>query len=238
MSVVWTFNKTTHLGAAQPHYAASLGGGRLVATVANDPQPGGPVLWHLTDLRPGGLGEMVATGDTETVETAMRAAEEAARTYLSKRGRKPLNGGPMTSTDRNKHRVARLLAREVEAEEATRLLVELHRDLAAAGRPEWARRVAGILRITALKAAAEYTRRNASFFVSKGPRLPSTEERAEREKQIVELAKKLDAVAEGAGDKSAGYGQFEEILGGLHKAGFFPDTALVSAVAQGYFLAA
>jgi len=142
----------------------------------------------------------------------------------------------MTSTDRNKQRMARLLARHVEVEVETQLLVELHRDLGAAGELYWASRVAGILRTGALKAVAEYTRRNASLFAIHGPQSPGVDEGAERERQIVALADKIDALADGVGGKSGKYGQFEEILSDLHKKGSFPTNDFVSAVAQGYFL--
>jgi hypothetical protein len=143
----------------------------------------------------------------------------------------------MTSTDRNKHRLARLLAREAEAGTETQLLVELHRDLMAAGLREWAGRVAGILRSATISAVSEYTRRNADFFVTNGARLPSTAEREERKAWIVTLADKLTQLSDAAKSDAVEYGHFEAILRDLHKAGFFPDNELVSAVAQGFFLA-
>jgi hypothetical protein len=79
-------------------------------------------------------------------------------------------------------------------------------------------------------------RRNANLFVIDGPQSVGADERAERERQIMALADKIDALADGVNDKSGKYGQFEEILADLHKNGSFPTNDLVSAVAQGYFL--
>ncbi len=173
----------------------------------------------------------------DNLESAQLAAEAAAKPYTSKRGRRASSFiTPMSNTERNRHRIARLMARETAAEETAQSLVMLHRDLVADGLQEWAGRVATILRRTALTAVADYTRRNSDFFVTRGPRLLNTDERAERKQQILSLADKVSELA-AVVDSSVRYVQFEVILTDLHKAGFFPDNSLVSAVAQGFFLA-
>jgi len=47
-----------------------------------------------------------------------------------------------------------------------------------------------------------------------------------------DLADELNRLAVSALAGGALYAQFEAILGGLHRLGFFPDTSLVSAVAH------
>lgn len=229
---VWTLRDTTYLGATRPHYFADLGSG-IIATVTSDPETGGNIIWHVAN----GLGGFLASNTADSVESAQRAAEAAAKPYTSKPGRKPLGVSPMNNTERNKYRIACLMARATAAVEATGLLVSLHRDLVVAGEQEWAGRAAAILRTTALTAVAEYTRRNADLFVTNGPRLPSADERTERKQRILSLADKVGELAS-VTDSPIRYGQFEEVLTDLHKAGFFPENSLVSAVAQGFFLSA
>jgi hypothetical protein len=228
MSSVWTFNPEPLGGEGPPIFTTSLGNGRLSGCVSRPTEPGGRIFWTVADLRTGAADAFIDSGEADTVDAAKNAAEDSSLAFLRRPGRKPLGGRPpMTSTDRNKQRMARLLAREAQADEDVRLLAELHRDLVAAGEREWAARVAAILHTGALKALAEYTRRNANRFRSQD---------ADGERRIVALADKIDALAEMAGDKSAKYEQFEEIRQDLRKEGSYPTNDLMSAVAQGYFL--
>jgi hypothetical protein len=230
---LWAFRENGGLGGDQPHYFADLGSG-VAAVVGFDPETRGNIIWHL--VGPGGM--FLQRDAADTLESAQLAAEEAAKPYTSKRGRRASSFvTPMSNTERNKHRIARLMARETAADETTQSLVTLHRDLVANGQQEWARRVATILRRTVLTAVADYTRRNSDFFVTRGPRLLSADERAERKQQILSLADKISGLAVVV-DSSVRYVQFEVILTDLHKAGFFPENSLVSAVAQGFFLTA
>jgi hypothetical protein len=84
----------------------------------------------------------------------------------------------------------------------------------------------------ALAAVADYTRRNSPFFVRNGPRMLTPAETDRRRQRIEALADKLDDLARSAGDGLVEYRQFEMALGQLHAEGFFPETALVSAVAK------
>jgi transcriptional regulator with XRE-family HTH domain len=84
----------------------------------------------------------------------------------------------------------------------------------------------------ALAAVADYTRRNSKFFVIDGPRMLPPNETAKRRQRIEALADELDALVEPVRQGLAGYRQFETVLGRLHAEGFFPETALVSAVAK------
>jgi len=227
----WTLRHGTYVDDDRPHYFANLGSG-IFGTVAFDRETGGNIIWHVT----GPLGGYLERGTGDTVIAAQRAAEEAAKPYTSKPGRRALSfNTPMTNTERNKHRIARLMAKETAADETTQSLVTLHRDLIAARESQWATRVATILRHTALTAVADYTRRNADFFVTHGPKLPTPAERAERKQRILALANKVGELATIA-DRPVNYRQFEEVLTDLHSAGFFPENSLVSDVAQGFFL--
>jgi hypothetical protein len=229
----WAYREKDGLGRSQPHYYADLGSG-VAAVVGFDPETRGNIVWHL--VGPGGM--FLEQGTANNLEAAQRAAEDAAKPYTSKRGRRAASFiTPMSNTDRNKHRIARLMAKATAADEATQWLVTLHRDLVADGQQEWAGRVATILRRAALIAVADYTRRNSDFFVTHGPRLPTPDERAERKQRILSLADKVRELA-AIIDGPVRYVQFEEVLTDLHKAGFFPENSLVSAVAQGFFLAA
>jgi hypothetical protein len=84
----------------------------------------------------------------------------------------------------------------------------------------------------ALRDIADYTRRNAHYFVQEGPGSLSPTAAAKRRRAIEQQADALDALAAAAGEGRASYGKFEEVLSELHHLGFFPETALVSAVAH------
>ena len=83
----------------------------------------------------------------------------------------------------------------------------------------------------ALIALANYVRAHTHLFVQDGPRSFGQAERARRENHIKELADELEDLAKVAGNGSIQYQEFEEVLGALHAAGFFPTNDLVSAVA-------
>jgi hypothetical protein len=85
---------------------------------------------------------------------------------------------------------------------------------------------------SALFSIAEYTRQNAGSFASDGASLPSGDEADRRKTKIAALAEELKALGAAALNGAASYAQFEAILGGLHRLGFFPDIALVSDVAR------
>ena len=84
----------------------------------------------------------------------------------------------------------------------------------------------------ALAVLARYVRANPTSFVQDGPRSFGPAERLRRENYIKALADEIDKLAIRAGDGSVQYQQFEEVLGALHAAGFFPLGNLVSDVAK------
>jgi hypothetical protein len=84
----------------------------------------------------------------------------------------------------------------------------------------------------ALTVLADYVRTNSKLFVQSGPQMLSLEEVARRRHRIQALADELDKLAAGARDGKVKYPEFDTVLGALHALGFFPDTDLVSAVAQ------
>jgi hypothetical protein len=82
-----------------------------------------------------------------------------------------------------------------------------------------------------LAGLAAYVRTNAHLFVQDGPRSFGPGERKRREDHIRAIADEIDELAKRAGNGSVQYQQFEEALGALHAAGFFPKGKLVSDVA-------
>ena len=83
----------------------------------------------------------------------------------------------------------------------------------------------------ALRLVAEYARFHSRTFARNGPAMSGSEEMEEQRQRIEKLAEKLDVLAEHAEKDGATFQQFEAVLGDLHKAGFFPDAELISAVA-------
>ena len=88
--------------------------------------------------------------------------------------------------------------------------------------------------VAALKAVAEYARRHSALFVIDGPKLLNPEQIAKQKQRIEAVANEISALAIPAEKGEATYGQFESLLGELHKLGFFPETSLVSAVARAF----
>ncbi len=83
----------------------------------------------------------------------------------------------------------------------------------------------------ALREVAEYTRTHAGVTVWDGANMPPSEKKAARKRAVIELAEKIDALADEALRDTIGYPSFEALLEALHKFGFYPDGQLVSAVA-------
>jgi hypothetical protein len=80
---------------------------------------------------------------------------------------------------------------------------------------------------------ADYTRAHAATFVQDGAASLSPTDAARRTAKIAALADEMNALAASALSGLALYTQFETILRGLHRLGFFPELGLVSAVARG-----
>jgi hypothetical protein len=229
----WQHRSGTYVeGDDSPHYQRVFGDGR-VATVTYDPVTGGNIAWHLHAPRPGRGLVRVGGGEAGGIDEAKGLAEEAYHDDVHKLGRRPSGEAALSSTDRNRLRMARLLETARAEADRTRKLAELHRDLVMGGQVEAAARLGQVVRSTAMRAVASYTRRNKSFFATNGRPLLSPPERAERERYIEALADRFDALA---ADAAAGVGHFESVLQDLHKVGFYPDGELVSAVAQGFCL--
>jgi hypothetical protein len=83
-----------------------------------------------------------------------------------------------------------------------------------------------------LAALAQYVRKHAHLFVQDGPGSLGPAERTRREAHIRSLADAIDELAARAKSGSVQYQQFEEALGALHAAGFFPTDELVGDVAM------
>jgi hypothetical protein len=77
-----------------------------------------------------------------------------------------------------------------------------------------------------------YVRLNAGSFAVGGTSRLTEEEADRRKAKIVALADELTMLGEAALNGAASYAQFEAILDGLHRLGFFPEIELVSDVAR------
>lgn len=152
-----------------------------------------------------------------------------------KAGRKPIGSESMTSTERNRRRLERLAATAVATEQGANLLMSLHRDLVGAKLYDWADRIAAVCQFIALKAVAEYTRRNAKFFVRNGPSLLSPDANLQHQQHIKALAAKIDVLASETTTRDVTYDEFDAVRMDLQRAGFCPEQSLTSAVAQAFY---
>ena len=92
------------------------------------------------------------------------------------------------------------------------------------------------VRAAALRSVADYVRRHSTMFVRNGPQMPTPSEAQQQQQRIEALADKINSLARTAEIGEATYQQFEAILRELHKESFFPDGALVSAVANAFVI--
>ena len=86
----------------------------------------------------------------------------------------------------------------------------------------------------ALKAVAAYVLQHSDAFATDGPRMLSPEQRQQQKQRIEAVAKRIGELAIPAERGEVNYGQFETLLGELHRLGFFPETSLISAVAHSF----
>ena len=192
--------------------------------------------WQWTvAYQPAGQAQQIIEQGVCDRREAAQAAAEAKLEAVRRPGRPPKTQKTMTVTERSKQRTARLAAKAVVADVMNQGLASLHGELGKAGLSEWADRVAGISRTAALKAVAEYTRRNATFFVTGVPQVLDPRMRLQRIQHITALADELDTLADAVTQEPVSYQQFETILGKLHRAGFWPENSLVSDVARAFY---
>ncbi|MBI4182649.1 MAG: hypothetical protein HY521_01475 [Proteobacteria bacterium] len=189
--------------------------------------------WMIARQPAGQAQQIVGQGLCDSCD-AGKAAAETKIEEIRRPGRLPKAQKAMTGTERSRQRTARLRAKAVVADVMNQRLESLQGDLAAAGLSGWANRVAETRRIAALKAVAEYIRRNATFFVTTGPQMLSPEARSRQVQHITALAGKVDMLADAVVLGSVRYQQFEAILGELHEAGFYPENSLVLDVARAF----
>jgi len=149
-------------------------------------------------------------------------------------GRKPVGNTSMTSTERNRRRLERLAATAAAANHGNELLLALHRDLMAANQHEWAGRLAAAMRSTAIKSAAEYTRRHAGSFAQDSAEQMGPEASRRHREHIEALAGNLDALSSETMVRDVEYVEIEAITGQLQHAGFFVEPTLVSAMARAF----
>jgi hypothetical protein len=157
-------------------------------------------------------------------------------TALRRPGRPLKSDAPMTGSERSMRRMGRLAGIELAAEDTIEQLWRLHRELTDAGLSEWASRIAQILKTNALRASAEYARRNSAYFVQNGAASLNPEQTAQRRKAISQLANEIDVLADAVAQGRADYPPFERILDDLRTLGFWIETPLVSAVARAFTL--
>jgi|SRR5579859_653560 len=84
----------------------------------------------------------------------------------------------------------------------------------------------------ALRAIASYTREHAHVFVRQGPAMLTPAATEQRREAISKQADAVDSLATEVEGGRGTYAQFEEVLREMQRLGFFPETALVSAVAR------
>lgn len=205
-------------------------GDNFVGTVFEEPNAQGNVAWYVSGgQQPGAKvrGQGVAPG----VEDAKFAAD--ATVLDRKRGRIAIVDGEITSTDRNRRRLDRLLASETLARKLTEDLATFHRELVATGDFKTADRIAISLRRAALSGLADYMRRTATTRVRSGPRMLSPEEMKAGEEAVLKVADELDVLVE---DSSVTLNIFETITNELRRLGAFPDSELYFAVVQSFLL--
>jgi hypothetical protein len=89
-------------------------------------------------------------------------------------------------------------------------------------------------RATAPKVVADYVHTHSSIFVRDGARLMTPRQTAQQKARIEAVATEIEALADPAKQGEVSYGQFEALLGELHKLGFFPETSAVAAVARAF----
>ncbi len=190
--------------------------------------------WQVNCQPAGELGRLVERGEANQLDEARQQAEDAV--IRNKRpGRVSKGASTMTSTERSKVRAARMAARAIEADVLSDGLNRLHSNLMANGSFDVADELMILRRVAALKAAAEYARRNRSFFVTRIPALLDPENRRATEGRIVALADDLDKLAEAVPHGQVVYEKFEAIRKELQRSGFWIENSLVSAVARSFF---
>jgi hypothetical protein len=191
--------------------------------------------WQWTVARqPSGQAQQIVATDICDSQAAAKTAAEDKLEAVRRPGRLPKVQSAMSGTERSNQRAARQAAKGVAADVMYKNLNLLQEELGSAGLTEWADRVVKISRMTALKAVAEYTRRNAKVFVTDGPRLMAPEVREQRVRLIGGIANQLDDLGDAVFNSPVNYGDFESLLHMLHKAGFWPENALVSDVAHAF----
>jgi hypothetical protein len=143
----------------------------------------------------------------------------------------------MSASERSMRRMGRLASIETAAEDMTERLWLLYRALSDGGLPKWADEVGKILKIRALRTAAEYARRNSAYFVQNGPAALVPAEINNRRQAISFVADRIHDLAQDVANGDGTYLQFEKLREELQGLGFWIDGELVSAVARAFTLA-
>ncbi|HTT83047.1 MAG TPA: Fic family protein, partial [Rhizomicrobium sp.] len=82
-----------------------------------------------------------------------------------------------------------------------------------------------------LMVVALYVSAFSDIFATKGPAILPPDQRAEHSREIEELGKRIELLAESDKPADRRYREFEKLNDELHKLGFFPDDQLISALA-------
>ncbi len=218
-----------HVG---PHWVRFFGDG-LIGTAFEKRTAEGSYVWFVTDREQPGA-RTFGQGLASSIDEAKLLADAAV--LDRKRGRvATIEGGLMTSTDRNRRRVDRLLASEALARRLSEDLTTYHRELVAAGDTKTADRVALSLRRAALNGLSDYMRRTAKFRARSGASAASPEEKQADEETVLEIADELDTLAD---DASASAHTLEILTNKLRQMGAFPDSELYYAAVRSFYLKA
>jgi hypothetical protein len=205
-------------------------GDNFVGTVFEETNVQRNVAWYVSGGQEPGA-KIRGQGLAPSVHDAKFAADAAV--LDRKRGRIATVEGEITSTDRNRRRLDRLLASERLARKLTDDLATFHRELLAAGDVKTADRIAISLRRAALSGLADYMRRTATIRVRSGPWMASPEETKTDAEAVIKIADQLDVLVD---DSSSTIDIFETLTNELRRLGAFPDSDLYSAVVQSFLL--
>jgi len=222
--------RTKGLHHVGPHWIRMFGDG-FIGTAFETPNAEGRYAWYVADSQLAGA-KTFRQGVAPSIEEARLTADAAV--LDRKRGRgAAVEGAMLTSTDRNRRRVDRLLASEELARSLIEDLAKYHHELVRAGDAKAADRIALALRRAALIGLTDYMRRTAEFRARSGSAIVSPAEMQADTEAVLRVANELDALAN---DPTATADTVELITNKLRQMGAFPDAELYSAVIQSFQL--
>ena len=223
--------------------------GTLIRAMVGENGSDGSTRWVIADFRDGtDRRNLFAGGWAETTEHAKRAAEDAASGYARKAGRPPLSAKALSSTQRNRLRLERLIAKAAAAGLADEKLSTLYYWLRANKQAGIAlsiedvmQQVEAIIRKSALTAFSTYCARATKLLYSGS----STEHKNDAEDQVEQLVERIHRLSKSANRPVDGhlpdgrdiYKEFTQIVNHMKQYGFIAESSLESAVRNACYAA-